>query len=179
MFSRAPTQSCSSAALLKTNQRGQLEAADGAAGAHASGQHVLALRVDVSGRQLADVQVGGLNGPREITVVTRINHGVEKLLEGFIRLFIAGSHTHSLDVGVTWVIHASLDDVSEGDTAAGHSVLQQVVNLGVVPQELGHEVGMLGQVRHDIGARSVDAEGGAFLLTVVRSVAASALNPLG
>ena len=83
---------------------------DGAAGAAAGGEDVLAGGVHVGGGELGGVHVVGLQGlGGVVAVVAAGNHGVEELREGLVALVVTGDQADGLDHGVAGVVDASLD----------------------------------------------------------------------
>ena len=81
--------------------------------------HLLASWVNLSGGQLADVQVSWVLGIGGVAVVAVGDDGVEEVLEESVGLLVTSDGTDSLDHWVTLVVDTSFDAVSELDAQRG------------------------------------------------------------
>jgi len=169
------TESLEITTLLEGDEWWKLEALDGAASAHTSGEHILALWINISIRELGEVHVGRLLGIRSIATVTSTDDWIKELLEDLIGLLITGGHTDGLDVRMARVVDTSLDALGKSHTSRSLLVLELVIDL--LGEDLSHEVGVLGEVWHLSWALAVHGEGGALLRAVVWGITTSELDP--
>jgi len=169
-------QSFKLTALLKSNGWGETEATDRTSGADTCGKNVLALGIDVSVGKRVEVHVGWLLSIRTISSMTSINDWIEELRENLIGLLVASNDPASLDVRMPGVVNTSFDDVREGSSGDGGTLLEFVVQFW--GEGLGHEVVVLAEVGHLFWRLVINPESGILLGTVVWSVATPELDPL-
>merc|ERR1719469_775668 len=164
-------------ALLKGAGRRERQSAHGATRAATSGQHVLAIRVDLGLRQLADVHIRDVLGVRCMSSITLSHDDVEKVLKSFKAFLVARNETTGHDVRVARVVDASLDALGQGDSALGGQAFVLLVDLWVVAQSFSAEVSVLGEIWERIWAL-VARESSALLRADVLVIAAAQLDPL-
>lgn len=105
---------------------------------------------------------------------------VKEFLEHFIGFFVTSDNTTGLNVGMSGVVDTSLNAIDKGDSVLGLSVLQFVIDFGVVLEEISHEVRVFTEVGHFLGSYIVSsAESGVFLFTIVRCILESTFDPFG
>jgi len=151
---------------------------DRSASSASSGEDVLASRVDRSGGKVGGVHVSGVLGISGVAVVAGGDDGVEEFLEKLVGLFITSNSSDSLDHGVTFVVDAGLDAVTNVDTELGSLVLELLEELGIGTHGVGEERSVVGKVGK-LGGHVASDEGGLLLSAVVLGVAAAQLDPLG
>jgi len=151
---------------------GELEATDGTASSAAGSQDVLTSRVNLGGAEVIWVHVSGMSVPGLVTVVALVNDMVKERGEGSVRFFIASNDTAGLNMGVTLVVNAGLDALTEVDSQLGRAAGEALVEAGVGLKSVSHEVVVVLQVGaflwHNLGS-----EGGILLMADVLGTSAS------
>jgi len=155
----------------------KLEASDTAARANTGRQYVLASGINVNVRELSNIQVGWLLGGGAVSSMTSTYHRVEELLECLIRLLAACYQSYGLDVRVSWVVNTGLHAL--GQSGSTRCLLAFKGGIDGWGEALSKEVGMLGEIGHDIWVNAIGCEGGILFFAVVGLVATSKLDPFG
>jgi len=170
-------QSLKPAPVLEGDGGRELKSTDRTASTDASGEHVLAVWIDVGLGELVNIHVGRLLGLGSVSSMASINDGIKELGEDLVALFVTSHNTHGLDVRMSWVVNTSLDALGKGTTGDGSALLEAVVHLR--SEMLCHEVGVLAQVGHLIRRDAIHGEGGILLGAVVWLVTTTELDPFG
>lgn len=165
-------------ALGERVARGELEATDGTASSAAGSQDVLASRINLGIAEVIGVHVSGMSVPWLVTVVSLVNDVIKERGEGSVRFFISSNDTAGLNMGVTLVVNAGLDALTEVDSQAGLAAGKTLVEAGVGFKSVSHEVGVILQV----GAlwwHNLASEGGSLFVADVLGTSASETDEMG
>jgi hypothetical protein len=175
---RLYAKSLEATTLFEADGRRKIESTHATASSYTSGEHILALGIDVSGRELGYVHVCWLRGLCVVIALACNGDWVKKLSEGVIALLITRNQTHSLDVRMARVVYTCLDAISKSGTTLCLLVLELVIHLRILHKELSHKARMLGEVWHLVWTPVVNTKRCVLLRAVVRHVTATSLDPL-